>query len=69
MPDKEYETVSLSGSELSDVAMVVPTAVSSRKELKATLELRDGASLLSETVTVMVFGTVNSPSLAKMVSS
>ena len=69
MPDKEYETVSLSGSELSDVAMVVPTAVFSRKELKATLELRDGASLLSETVTVMVFGTVNSPSLAKMVSS
>ena len=49
--------------------MVVPTAVSSRKELKATLELRDGASLLSETVTVMVFGTVNSPSLAKMVNS
>ena len=49
--------------------MVEPTEVFSKNELKATVELIDGASLVSVTVTVMVFGTVNCPSLAKIVNS
>ena len=69
MPDKEKESVSLSGSEKVEVAMVDPTAVFSKNELKATDEDNDGASLASVTVIVMIFGTENKPSLAKTVSS
>ena len=49
--------------------MVVPTAVFSKNELKATDEVTEGASLLSVIETVTTFGTVNKPSLAKMVNS
>ena len=49
--------------------MVVPTAVFSKNELKATDEVTDGASLLSVMETVITFGTVNKPSLAKIVNS
>ena len=42
MPDNEKESVSLSGSEKVEVAMVEPTAVFSRNELKATDEDNDG---------------------------
>ena len=69
MPDKEKDKVSLSGSEKVDVAMVVPTAVFSKNELKATEEDHDGASVASVTVIVIIFGTENKPSLAKTVSS
>ena len=69
MPDKEKDKVSLSGSEKVEVAMVDPTAVFSKNELKATDEDNDGASLASVTVIVMIFGTENKPSLAKTVSS
>ena len=48
--------------------MVVPTAVSSRKELKPRLSLVT-EPLLSETVTVMVFGTGELAVAAKMVNS
>ena len=57
VPDNEKESVSLSGSEKVEVAMVEPTAVFSRNELKATDEDNDGASLASVTVTVIIFGT------------
>ena len=64
MPDNEKETVSLSGSEKVEVAMVEPTAVFSRNELKATDEDNDGASLASVTVTAVSYTHLTLPTMS-----